>query len=233
MTGPDPAQYDAFAEGYEAHAAQAPYNARYDRPATLELLGDVAGRRVLDAACGPGYYAVELLERGAEVVGFDASARMVELARQRLGDRAEVRVHSMDAPLDWLPDASFDLVVSALAHHYVTDRLGFLREVRRVLRPDGALVISTHHPASDWVRLGGSYFEPRPVTEVWSKGWEVTAWQLPLSRLTEEFAEAGFLIERLIEPLPQPEMAASDPDAFAKLSVEPGFIIFRLLPRPR
>jgi SAM-dependent methyltransferase len=138
----------------------------------------------------------------------------------------------MEDPLDWLADDSIDLVVSALAHHYVTDRLGFLQEVRRVLRPGGAAVISTHHPASDWVRLGGSYFEARPVTEVWSKGWEITAWQLPLSQLTEEFAAAGFLIERLVEPLPQPEMAASFPDQFAKLSVEPGFILFRLLPRP-
>jgi SAM-dependent methyltransferase len=61
---PDPAQYDVFADEYEDHAATAPYNALYDRPATLRLLGDVGGQRVLDAACGPGFYLEELRARG-------------------------------------------------------------------------------------------------------------------------------------------------------------------------
>lgn len=39
---------------YESHAPVAPYNAPYDRPATLSLLGDVGGRLILDAGCGPG-----------------------------------------------------------------------------------------------------------------------------------------------------------------------------------
>ena len=89
MPQPDPAQYDAFAGEYESHAEVAPYNALYDRPATLRLIGDVAGRRVLDAACGPGIYLEELLDRGADVVGCDGSAAMVELARARVGGRAE------------------------------------------------------------------------------------------------------------------------------------------------
>lgn len=45
------------------------------RPACLALLGDVTGKRVLDAACGPGLYAAELIGRGARVVGFDHSPR--------------------------------------------------------------------------------------------------------------------------------------------------------------
>jgi SAM-dependent methyltransferase len=230
VTLPDPAQYEAFADGFEAHAEVGPYNVLYDRPATLALLGDVAGKRVLDAACGPGFYAEELVDRGAEVVGFDASARLVELARQRTAGRADLRVHSMEEPLAWLADDSVDLVVSALAHHYLTDRVGFLREVRRVLRPDVAVVISTHHPMADWVRLGGRYLEARTVTETWSTGWEVTAWHLPLTVLAAEFAEAGFVIERLVEPLPDPAMAISHPKDFDKLSATPFFVLFRLRP---
>jgi SAM-dependent methyltransferase len=225
---PEPAQYESFADEYEAHAEVAPYNALYDRPATLRLLGDVRGRRVLDAACGPGIYLEELLSRGAEVEGCDGSPRMVELARARADGRAEVRVHSLEEPLHWLADESFDLVLFALAHHYLTNRPGFLREAHRVLRPDGALVISTHHPTDDWRRLGGSYFDTGAITETWSKGWEVTTWRLPLTRLTEEFAEAGFVIERLVEPLPEAEMEQSHPDAFELLSLVPAFILFRL-----
>jgi SAM-dependent methyltransferase len=92
------AMYDAFAEEYAAHAETGVYNAMYDRPAVLELCGSVAGLRVLDAGCGPGLYARALIERGALVTAFDASASLVELARQRLGDDADVRVHDLEHP---------------------------------------------------------------------------------------------------------------------------------------
>jgi SAM-dependent methyltransferase len=228
MADPDPSQYDAFADEYEDHAATAPYNALYDRPATLGLLGDVAGRCVLDAACGPGFYLEELTRRGADVLGCDASPRMVELARARVAPSVDLRAHSLDDPFDWVPDESVDVVLCALAYHYVTDRAGFLRECARMLRPDGSLVISTHHPTSDWQRLGGSYFEVGTVTETWSRGWEITAWRMPLTAMTEEFADAGFVIRHLVEPQPAPEMAQSHPETFARLSVEPAFVLFEL-----
>lgn len=83
--------YDQMGDGYRQHAQDGPYNAHYDRPAVLAALGPVAGRRVLDAGCGPGLYAAALLAAGAEVVGFDASPAMVDLARRRVGPRAHRR----------------------------------------------------------------------------------------------------------------------------------------------
>ena len=225
---PDPAQYDSFAAHYEKHAAVAPYNALYDRPATLGLLGELEAKCVLDAACGPGIYIEELLARGAEVFGCDAAPTMIDLARRRVGQRASLRVHSLDDPFEWVEPATVDVVLCALAYHYVSNRIGFLTEAHRMLRHDGALVISTHHPTADWVRLGGSYFELRPVTETWKSGWEITAWKTSLTQLTEEFAAAGFVIERLVEPTPVPAMAAAHPETFDKLSREPGFILFKL-----
>ncbi|MCH7584152.1 MAG: methyltransferase domain-containing protein [Acidobacteria bacterium] len=229
MPKPDPLQYDSFAGEYEACAATASYNAGYDRPAVLELLGDVAGKRVLDAGCGPGFYTAALLQRGADVVGCDASPAMVELAEKRVGDRADLRVHDLEQPFEWLEDGSFDLVISALVLHYLTDRLGFLKKMHRVLRPDGALTISTHHPTEDWQRLGGSYFSVEPVTETWSQGWEITAWRMPLTQICYEISQSGFLIERLVEPMPEPSLAKSDPIRFERLSTQPAFILFRLV----
>lgn len=227
----EPTQYDSFAAEYEEHAATAPYNTLYDRPATLDLIGDVEGKRVLDAGCGPGIYVAELIERGAEVLGCDASPQMVELARAKVGEQADLRIHSLEEPFEWVEDLSIDVAINALVYHYINDRAGFLSEIHRMLRPDGpgVLVISTHHPAGDWHRLGGSYFAVEPVTETWSKGWKITAWRMPLTQLTTEFAEAGFLIERLVEPAPQPEMAESHPESYQRLSTEPGFILFRLV----
>jgi SAM-dependent methyltransferase len=224
-------QYEAFADAFRDHAADGFYNAYLDRPACLSLLGDVAGKRVLDAACGPGLYAAELVRRGAEVIGFDQSPRMVEICRARVG--GDFRVHDLGDPLDWLADGGVDLALCALAMEYVDDRLAALRELRRVLRPDGALVLSSDHPTSGWLYHGGSYFEVRTVQETWSKGWTLRRWLMPLETACEEFFAAGFLIERLLEPRPIPEAARVDPGEYALLTREPrGFMAFRLRPRP-
>jgi predicted TPR repeat methyltransferase len=70
--------YDDFAEEYLAHARDGAFNAYYDRPAVLAVLGSVAGLAVLDLGCGPGLYAEELLVRGAgRIAGVDASATEV------------------------------------------------------------------------------------------------------------------------------------------------------------
>jgi len=108
--------FDELADEYAERVLTKAHNAYYERPATLSLLPDVGGKRVLDAGCGPGIYAEKLLECGAELSCFDVSKRMVELAIRRLAGRAPVRVADMNAPLDFLEDASFDIVLSALDH---------------------------------------------------------------------------------------------------------------------
>lgn len=222
-------QYELFADEFAEHARDGLYNAHYDRPTCLALLGDVAGKRVLDAACGPGLYAEELLRRGARVVGFDQSRRMVDICRSRAG-QGEFRVHDLGDPIGWLPDASVDLALCALAIEYVDDRVAALSELRRVLRPGGALVLSRQHPTGDWLHHGGSYFDVRVVQETWSKGWSVRYWLAPLQTTCEEIYQAGFLIERLVEPRPAPEAAAIDPQDYERLNREPGFLAFRLRP---
>jgi ubiquinone/menaquinone biosynthesis C-methylase UbiE len=225
---PDPA-LDEFAEDFERHAAGSAYNALYDRPAVLELIGEVAGQRVLDAGCGPGLYAEELVARGAEVVAFDHSPKMVDLARNRLGDGAMVRVHDLTDSLDWLEDESFDAALLALVIHHLDDRIAALRELHRVLRPGARLVVSTVHPTADWLRMGGSYYTIEAIEETWSRGWSVRYWRLPLTATCAEFTRAGFLIERLVEPRPVPDMAQRFPEDYEKLNREPGFINFRLV----
>jgi hypothetical protein len=85
-------------------------------------------------------------------------------------------------------------------------------------------------PVSDWLRLGGSYFAVEPIEEDWHEGrWHVRYWRQPLTNTCAEFANAGFIIERLVEPQPSSRMAELFPDNYAKLSHEPGFIAFRLL----
>ena len=80
--------YDSFAEAYAAANESSLLNGYYARSAVLDLAGDVAGRRILDVGCGAGPVLAALRDRGAVVTGVDPSIKMLELARQRLGEGA-------------------------------------------------------------------------------------------------------------------------------------------------
>jgi SAM-dependent methyltransferase len=226
--------YDEMGCGYEGYAAGSAYNAHYDRPAVLAALGPVTGQRVLDAACGPGLYAESLLAAGAEVVGFDASQTMVNLARKRLGQRAQIDLARLGEPLPY-PAEAFDSSICALAIHYVADRPAAFAELYRLLRAGAALVVSTQHPTINWLRKGGSYFDSVLETDTWhlpTGDVQVRFWREPLSQLCAAATSAGFLINQLIEPRPTESMRELFPNDYATLNREPGFLILRLL-KPR
>ena len=135
------AAYEELAEHYDRHIDTKPHNAFYDRPNTLAMLPEVAGKTILDAACGPGKYAEILLSQGASVTGFDISPKMVHLAKQRNGLQGDFFVHDFSQPLTQLEDQSFDMVLCALALHYVEDWSVTIREFYRVLKPGGKAVL--------------------------------------------------------------------------------------------
>jgi SAM-dependent methyltransferase len=226
-------EYDAIAAQYAAENADNAHNAYYERPAIIALLGDVAGRRVLEAGCAAGGLTVMLAERGAKVTAFDVSPVMVEIARQTVRGRVEVLVADLSRPLEFASDGCFDLVVASLVMHYVRDWEPVLREFHRVLKPGGTVVFSTHHPVMDWEASPGEYFAIKYVTETWHKrsgDWQVSFWRRPLTAMCDAIASAGFVIERLTEPMPLPELASRDPDKYQSLRTEPSFLFFRLRP---
>jgi 2-polyprenyl-3-methyl-5-hydroxy-6-metoxy-1,4-benzoquinol methylase len=153
------AYHDTLGDFFASNADVSPYNAFTDRPAVLGLAGDVSGADILDVGCGAGHCAAELLARGPRVTGIDGSATLLRHARGRVQDRAVLRLHDLEQPLDFAADASFDGIVCALVIHHVTNRRRLLSEMRRVLRPGGWLVMSTTHPSADWRYFGGSYYD--------------------------------------------------------------------------
>ncbi|MET9224236.1 class I SAM-dependent methyltransferase [Lentzea sp. NPDC003310] len=227
--------YDSVAEAYDLENQNSLLNAYYERPATLGLAGDVAGRRVLDAGCGAGPLFAALRERGAVVSGFDVSAGMVERARLRLGPDADLRVADLADPLPY-GDAEFDDVVASLVLHYLEDWGPALGELRRVLRPGGRLIASVNHPVADYciARLQGrrpDYFATWAEAAEWPVGDQVvkvTFWNRPLHAMTDAFTAAGFRISRISEPPPAPEARELFPDDYHLLATAPSFLFFVL-----
>lgn len=235
----EPFTYDAIADTYAANVDTAPYNALYERPAMLAFLPPLAGRRVLDAGCGAGWYAEQLLARGAEVVAVDASAAMVEHTRSRLaplgvlhpGGRAQVRVADLAQSLTFADDESFDGIVSPLVLHYLRDWGPTLAEFRRVLRPDGWLVFSTSNPQTEVVRMDiADYFAIERIDEMWPWLGRVVYYRRPLTAIIDALADAGFVVERLVEPRPTDAFREAKPEAYARILRHPEFILIRARP---
>lgn len=225
-------QYDAMAAEYAADNLESAFNAYYERPATIALLGDIGGRRILEVGCGAGPLTAWMVDQGAHVTAMDVSPQMLRLASDRVGGRATLVQGDVHQPLDFAADGSFDVVVASLVMHYVLDWGGVLREFRRVLGAGGSVVFSTHHPTMDWeLHSPDDYFAVEQVTETWEKGtgaYEVTFWRRPLTAMTAAIAAGGFVIQQLVEPRPSPELRKRDPRAYELISTRPRFLFFRL-----
>ena len=134
---------EVFATYMQHRAWSANPNDTIERPAFLDVLGDVRGRRVLDLGCGDGRFGRNLLDAGAlSYLGVDASANRAALADQTLpGCVRHQRIEEFTAP-----PGSMELVVSRLALHYVSDVGAVLRRVYATLAHSGRLVFSVEHP---------------------------------------------------------------------------------------
>lgn len=138
-------QYDAWAKVYDL------FWARYVNR-TLPVLRRAAevqpGERVVDLACGTGELERRVLdaEPRAQLVGVDLAPSMVERARAKLDAQPRVRFEEADVHALPFEAGTFDVAVCANTFHYFTHPVQVLREARRVLRPDGRLVIL------DWCR---------------------------------------------------------------------------------
>lgn len=199
------ADYDSFADAYSRENESSLFNAYYERPEMLRLAGDVTGRRVLDAGCGSGPLSAALRAKGAVVTGFDASAAMVDLARQRLGEDADLHVADLGAPLPF-GEAAFDVVVASLVLHYLEDWSGPLSELRRVLKPGGRLMLSVNHPSAyPIVYPKADYFALTKYSEDYTFDGQsavLTFWHRPLHAMADAFTAAGFRIATVSEPPP-------------------------------
>lgn len=223
--------YEKFADAYAAMIDTKPHNAYLERPATLSLLPDVEGKCVLDAGCGPGVYSDWLVEHGAEVVAIDVSPRMVELARERLGGSVDIRIHDLREPIDFLNDASMDLVLASLVMDYVENWVPIFMEFNRVLVGDGVFVFSMEHPFTKSLYFQSeNYFKTERVEWLW-RGFGMPvlmpSYRRPLEAMVEPLSQSCFVVERILEPRPTHEFKEREPEDYERLCKQPSFICIR------
>ena len=154
-----------------------------------------------------------VLDSGAAVTALVVSPAMIEDARRRVGERTTLSVADVARPLSFVDDQSFDRVAASLVLHHVPDWSGVPRVFARVLKREGRVVFSTHHPPGSFTRettTSPSGRRPTPKSKG-SGEFDVTFWRRPLTAMCEAIAAAGFVIERLVEPEPSPELANHDP----------------------
>jgi 2-polyprenyl-3-methyl-5-hydroxy-6-metoxy-1,4-benzoquinol methylase len=217
------------------------WGAAYEHHAFTALLPDAARLRVLDLGCGAGQLSLHLAQADAEeVIGLDASARMLEVAR---GQRAHPRITYVQQSIEAadFPPNRFDLVVSSLALHYVEDYAGVVRRIGAWLASGGILAFSTEHPvfaarASDdgWVRDADG--EPQAwtidrygVEGVRERHWfreGVVKYHRTVSTLLNGLIDAGLVVERVLEPAPDDEMLRDHPEWIQERK-RPTFLLVR------
>jgi ubiquinone/menaquinone biosynthesis C-methylase UbiE len=164
---------------------------RVEQPAVQALIDALPPGSALDAACGTGRHARYLHARGHRVIGVDASAAMLDVARQALPD-ADLRIGNLTAlPLE---SASVDLAVCSLALTHCEDLGPPILELARVVRPGGRLVISDFHPLQ--LMIGGSAF----FIDADGRAGHVRSYAHRHEDYFAAFTAAGLAVRGCIEP---------------------------------
>ncbi len=209
-----------------------------DRP-MIEACGDVRGLTVLDCGCGEGRFCRMLLERGARhVVGIDLCPPMLSAAA-RLAAGSDHYILADAQNLGFLRDASFDLAVSYLNQCDLPDFAANTREIFRLLKPGGRLIVANVHPmrsaVGGWLKskdgakrhvILDRYFEEG--ARRWPiMGITITNFHRTLSTYIRVYRQGGFAIDDIIEPTVEPGDLARFPELDDELRV-PNFIVLVL-----
>jgi SAM-dependent methyltransferase len=175
----------------------------------LQILGDVAGRDVLEFGCGAARWSLALHAAGAKVTGLDLSQVQLDHARAVL-DAAGVDFPLVHASAESTPfaDASFDIVFCDHGATTFADPCATVPEAARILRPGGLLAFSMNTPILDLVwGADAAHPEDRLIRDYWDLHElrypdEPTNFQLPYGTWIRLFRESGFVVEDLVELRP-------------------------------
>jgi ubiquinone/menaquinone biosynthesis C-methylase UbiE len=199
------------------------YRRNIFNPALFPLLGNVKGKKILDAGCGTGYLCRLLAEKGAHVTGVDLSKKFIEICR-RYEKNKPLGIEYFQADLARVPalkTSFFDMIVSVYVLCDVRDHDKAVKEMARVLKPSGRFVFLIEHPCFSWSGGGwkhvpadsnrtedwlyykvDNYFQRRTEETQWGKLPRLLSFYRPLSDYFHSLKKHGFVVVDLNEPQP-------------------------------
>jgi 2-polyprenyl-3-methyl-5-hydroxy-6-metoxy-1,4-benzoquinol methylase len=207
------ARYDAVAEFYADGFSSADDDVAL---ALLGLLGPLAGRQVLDVACGHGRITRELARRGASVTGIDISGALIGKAQQVERDQPlGIRyLHADVTAPGALPQTAFDVATCSFGLSDIDDLDGAVTVVSAALRPGGYFVFSVLHPAfpggkdisGAWPPEGSYYGEGHWLAQEARSALrrQVGANHRMLSTYLNALRQHDLWLDHVAEPLPDP-----------------------------
>ncbi len=233
---------EIFFEGYKSiRERKNNANNIFEIPALLSLLPDIQGKNILDLGCGFGEHCRMFVEKGAaKVVGIDISEKMLAVAQEENSDE---RITYINMPMENIDElkGKFDLVISSLAFHYVEDFKGVIGKINNLLTDGGLLIFSQENPLCTCHSGGNRWTRDEKGNKLYLnlsnygiEGERETVWFVDnvkiyhrmFSTIVNDLTEAGFAIERMIEPLPTEEILKDNPDQ-ADLFHKPDFLLAR------
>jgi ubiquinone/menaquinone biosynthesis C-methylase UbiE len=113
-----------------------------EKPAVLELMGNIKAKKILCIGCGDGEEANLFSQRGARVVAFDISEELIKIAKSKYPD---IEFHVGDAE-NFSIKEEFDLAYAGFVAHYLPSFKGFLSNTSKLLKREGELIFSIVHP---------------------------------------------------------------------------------------
>lgn len=202
-------------EDIEAYDEEGDFSKRHLlNPVLLRLLGDVRGRRVLDAGCGEGYLSRLLASAGAAVVGVEPGRALIDRATELEAERDQGIVY-VEADLCRLPDLGgpFDAVVCSMVLPAIPDWRPAMRACVEALAPGGRFVFTANHPCFEnlWTtwREHGAYRVDRYLEEYELPLRHCSDFHRPLSTYLNEVIGLGCRIREVAEPGLDPAVAAA------------------------
>lgn len=220
--------FDKVAKNYAQVVDTKPLHLFYERPNLMALLPEqIAGLNILDLGCGTGWYAEHLTQLGAKITAVDASKTMVQLTQQRVPS-CRTYIVDLEESLSHLGCEHFDIIIAPLVIHYVKDWYQLFSQLAKLLKHRGSFIFSTHVPYTEYMLYKlDNYFEKTLITDYWEDIGEVQFYHHTLNELTEALYQANFLIERMLEPMPLPEMKEADPKSYASMLSKPWFLFVK------
>jgi ubiquinone/menaquinone biosynthesis C-methylase UbiE len=211
-------EWDASVEAWVDFVRQGKdyYRDELNNPAFFRLVGNVAGRLVLDLACGEGYNTRMLARKGAKVTGIDFSEKMIQLARlEEAKENLNIQYHVSDAAnLEEISSNHFDIVTCFMALQDIENYEKTTSEVRKVLKDKGRFIFSIPHPCFEIISEEGNrisattrYFGTVEYPIQWKmerllKPFQTTSFHRTLTDYSHALFQNKLFISRVVEPRP-------------------------------